>query len=261
MAFLSGIFGTPAATPTPAAPSAQQPNSATAPQNQPPAPGNQQQQQPNNAAAQAQPANSAMDTLMQLITPSPEVIAQRQKQQENQPQGFLPAVPQEQLSQTLNSLDFTQAIPQEQMAAALGGDAKALAAVINSAVRAGVGANLQMSHTLVEQGARAATDRWGSSLDSRFNELQLRNHTPQNPALQHPLAKSMVQSLSKQIANANPNLTPQEVAKQAEENFLLFTQEISGSANKAQESAKNANAPKERNWLDYLDTPEAGANT
>lgn len=260
MAFLNGIFGspTPAPTPTPAAPAQQQQNSAAAPANAAPAPQNQQQAQPQgNAAAQQTPANSALDTLQQLITPSAEVLAARQAAAQNQPTGFLPTVAPDQISAALANTDFTSAIPAEQMSAALAGDPKALAAVINSAVRAGVAANVQMSHTLVEQGVRAGHDRLGSSLDSRFNEIQLRNHTPENPALQHPVAKAMVQGLARQIANANPKLTPQEANRQAEQSFLQMNQDISSAATAQTQQTQQKDVPKERDWLNYLETPQA----
>lgn len=253
MAFLDGIFNR-APAPAPVAPAAQATpvagppagNSATNPQNPAPAAG---PAAPNNAAAQAQPSNTALDTLMNLMKPTPEAIAAQKAAAEAANAPILPAVTPEQIQQSLATADFTAAIPQEQMAAALGGDPKALSAVINAAVRAGVAANVQMSSTLVEQGVQAGTSRFNATVDSRFRELQLKNHTTENPALQHPLARTMVDTFARNIALANPRLSPAEVAKQAEQNFLAAIKEM----NAPTPAQVAADTPPEKDWLRYLD--------
>ena len=253
MAFLSGIFG-PAPTPAPAAAAAPVPNSATNPANAAPAPA---PGAPAPVAASTTTAanNSALDTLQQLITPKPEVVAARAEAAKNAPQGFLPAVTPEQVNSALASADFMGAVPADVIAKAVAGDIAAFSQAVNAAARAAVASSMQMSHTLAEQAATAATSRWGSSLDSRFNELQLRNHTPANPALQHPMAKAQVKMFATQIANANPNLTPQEVALQAETNFLQMVNEISGQATQVSQQANAPAAPPERDWMKYMETP------
>lgn len=258
MAFLDGVFNrTPAPAPIAPAPGMQPGNSATAPQN--PDPSGAQPVQQNNAAAQVKPANSALDALQALMTPSPAVIAARAEAAKNTPVGVLPVVTQDQINQSLANADFLNTVPADIMQKATAGDPVAFAAVINAAVRAGVASNLQMSHTLVEQGVKAGTDRFGASLDSRFADIQRRNHTPENPALQHPMARQMVQNFAKQIANANPNLTPQESLQQAEQNFLEMNKEIAGHATAATVQDTQKNAAPEHNWLNYLDTPQAQA--
>lgn len=257
MAFLNGIFGTPApapAAPTPPAatpavagpPAGQTAATAPAPANGGPAPGN-------NAGAQPQPANSAMDALLKLMTPSAEVIAARQAEQTAAQAPILPTVTPEQINQSLANADFTTGIPQEVVAKALSGDAAALMQIMNVTARNAVAANLTMNQTLVEQGVRAGNDRLSAGLDSRFRELQLKNQTSTNPALNHPLAKSMLDTFSRNIAIANPRLTPTEVAQQAETNFLQMVKELGAPTAEQVQAAK----PPERDWLRYLDDGSA----
>jgi len=249
MAFLSGIFSAPA--PSPAQPNQQgnqQPNNQ-----QQPAP-NQQQGQPNpeppnNAAAQPKPANSSMDTLMQLMTPSKEVVEARNKQNEMQQQGIFPEVKPEQIQASLANADFTTGIAPELAQKALGGDVQSLMQLINTASRNAVASSMQLSQGLVEHGVKTGQERFSSTLDSRFRDLQLRNQNVENPALNHPLAKGMLQSIAAQIANANPKLSPSEVTKQAETHFLQFAKDLSAPT-PAQESL---NKPPEKDWLRYLE--------
>lgn len=256
MAFLNGIFGTPSPAPAPAAapvPSpAPAPNSATNPAN--PAP-NTGAPAPNNAAAQPQPSNSAMDTLMKLMTPSAEVVAARAAAQENANKGIFPEVKPEQIQASLANADFTTGLQPEQVQKALGGDVTALMAILNTTARNAVASSMQLSQGLVEHGVKTGNDRFSASLDSRFRDLQLRNQNVVNPALNHPLAKGMVQSISSQIANANPRLSPAEVAQQAETLFLQFAKDL--TAPTPEQVA--ANKPPEKDWMRYIDDGSSDA--
>jgi hypothetical protein len=257
MAFLPGIFGPrePApAPPAPPAPNGQQPNSASAPINQQP-PSNAPA--PNNAGAQTQPANSSMDTLLKLMTPSAEVTAARAAQQEAAGKPIFPEVKPEEIHAGLANADFTTGLQPDQVQKALGGDVAALMAILNVTARNAVASSMQLSQGMVEHGVKAGNERFSSSLDSRFRDLQLRNQTVENPALNHPLAKGMLQSISAQIANANPRLSPQEVAKQAETNFLQFAKDLAGPT----QTQAEANKPPEKDWLRYMDDGSVGSAT
>jgi len=259
MAFLPGIFGPkpePVITqlnPTP--PGMPAGTSATNPANPAPAGGNPVA--PNNAAAQQQPANSAMDTLMKLMTPSAEVVAQRTAQQEAANKGIFPEIKPEQIQASLANADFTTGLQPEQVQKALGGDVTALMAILNTTARNAVASSMQLSQGMVEHGVKTGNERFNSSLDSRFRELQLKNQNVENPALNHPLAKGILQSITAQIANANPRLSPSEVAKQAETNFLQFAKDLSAPT----QAQAAADKPPEKDWLRYMeDSSVASSN-
>jgi len=229
-------------------------NSATNPANPDPSGGNQQQ--PGNAAAQPKPANSAMDTLMQLMTPSAEVIQQRQAAQEASQKTIFPEIKPEQIQASLANADFTTGLQPEQVQKALGGDVTALMAILNVTARNAVASSMQLSQGMVEHGVKTGNERFNSSLDSRFRELQLRNQNVENPALNHPLAKGILQSITAQIANANPRLSPSEVAKQAETNFLQFAKDLAAPP----PGTPDVNKPPEKDWLRYMDDGSVGSS-
>jgi hypothetical protein len=257
MAFLPGIFGPKeapvaahAAAPVAAPPAG---NSATNPATQQPA---GQPAPGNNAAAQQQPANSNLDALMKLMTPTAEVIAARARQQEDMNKGIFPEIKPEQIQQSLSNADFTTGLQPEQIQKALAGDAQALMHIMNITARNAVASSMQISQGLVEQGVKTGNERFNSSLDSRFRDLQLRNQNTSNPALQHPLARGMIDSIKSQIANANPRLSPSEVAQQAETHFLQFAKDLAAPT----PAQADANKPPEKDWLRYLEDGSVGSS-
>lgn len=115
--------------------------------------------------------------------------------------------------------NFTSAIPQETMQKAMAGDAAAFAEAINAASREAFAAAAQLSHGLVEHGARTAAERVNGSLDSRIRNFQIRSQNTGNEALAHPAVAPMLNAVKVQIAQSNPNLSPEAVQTQAEQYF------------------------------------------
>jgi hypothetical protein len=256
MAFLPGIFGpreAPAPVPQPVVIVPAAGNSATNPAN--PAP-NGGPPDGNNAAGQANPANSSMDTLLKLMTPSADVVKANQDRLAAQNATIFPTIKPEEIQASLANADFTTGLQPEQVQKALGGDVTALMAILNTTARNAVTSSMQLSQGMVEHGVKTGNERFNSTLDSRFRELQLKNQNVENPALNHPLAKGILQSITAQIANANPRLSPSEVSQQAQTLFVQFAKDLSGPTPAQAEAAK----PPEKDWLRYMDDGSVGSS-
>jgi hypothetical protein len=269
MSFLAGVFGGG----NQQRPQQQQPQGQQQPQQQPqngngsmgpagqqqqPAnsnfqQGNQQQQVPGQGqqTQTGQDSGNPLDAFMQLMTPSKDVLTQQQQQQQQLQQPIFPQIPPEQLQQQISSTNFTQNLNPENIQKALSGDQQAFMNVLNQVAQNAFSANLQMTQGLVERGVTTGVDRFGSTLDSRFRDLQLRNQNSQNPALQHPIGQALLGTVKKQIATANPKLAPDQVHAQAEQMFTQFAQMLVPQQNPGQQDTAKAAT----NWESFLDLP------
>ena len=113
-------------------------------------------------------------------------------------------------------------------------------------------AALSVSHQMVETSQKTAMDRFGQTFDSRFRDAQLRTHNPVNPALQHPFAKSMVENYTRQIAQANPNLSADQAAKQAENMMISFSEHLSGQTAQQKQETSSQTQKGEHDWLQWF---------
>jgi hypothetical protein len=262
MSFLSGIFGGNNQQ-RPQQASQQQPTQA--PQNQQ-MPQAQQQQTPQPAGGslpasmQQQPQNSQMqgtgqenplDNFMQLLTPKQQAQGQQQGPKSD---SIFGNVPQDQIQQHIKNANFTSGLDQQQVQAALGGDPQAFMSVLNSVAQQAFAASFQASQGMVEHGVKTGRQQIEGNLDSHFKNYMLKQQTPSsdNPALQHPVGKAFLQSISQQIANANPQMSPAEVAKAAEQNFVEFAKMLAPQqqpASNQQQSQQSGNV----NWLSFTE--------
>ena len=249
MAFLDGIFGRQQPAPAPA-PAAQQPTQAAGPA--------MTQQQPANPDANpatmsntpsTTPAGgpqNPMDAFKDMFKPRPaDPKAPKAPTLADPILGQLdPAAFQQQVQQA----NFAAKIPQETIQKAISGDAQAFSDAINAAAREAFAAAAQLSHGLVEHGSRTAAERVNSSLDSRIRNFQIRTQNTNHEALAHPAVAPMLNAVKMQIAQSNPQLTPEAVQQQAEQYFTQMADVLSGPK---QAAAQAASKPKE-NDFSYL---------
>jgi hypothetical protein len=262
MGFLQGVLGRPQ----------QQPQQMQPQQQQQPVPQGQQHNPANNGngsggPAQGQmnnPANSQLqssgnpanplDNLQKLLTPSKEVLTREQQMQQQQNASLWGDVTPDKINTSVQGMDFLQGVNlQEHTTKFQAGDFSSLPDLLNAAVRAGMSSSIQMTQGMVEHGVRTGGERITSSLDSRVRDYQLRNQTSQNPALQHPVGKTMLQSLTKQIAKANPTMSPEEVQRLGEDNFVEFAEMI---LKPKQEAAQKASEPQGVDWTAWDSTDQ-----
>lgn len=264
MAFLQGIFGGGNSQQSNSGQNNQQPQQFQNPaNNQQP---NQQQQNPgnNNGSGggvqnqQDQNANSQvnpLDPFMKLMTPSKQVLTEQEQKNKTKNSGlFGDNFTPDNISKTVGGVNFTQSLDPAKVTAALGGDQNAFMEVLNSAVQAGVSASVQMSHGMVEQGVKTGTERFSGDLDSRFRDFTLKGQTVDNPALQHPFGKALLSTVAKQIADANPRMSAQDVQKQATSMFDHFAEMMLQPKNQAKEQEANKG---QMDWAAFVDEPQS----
>lgn len=249
MAFLPGIFSkAPAAAPAPVAAAPAASPAAVAGGGAGPA---TQQQAPANPAATpaamvGAPGTPAaggpvnpMDSFVDMF--KPRAVDPKVPKAPTLADPFLSPLDPAAFKQQVATANFAASIPPETLQKAMSGDQQAFMDAINTASREAFAAAAQLSHGLVEHGARTATDRVSSSLDSRIRNFQIRSQNTSNEALAHPAVAPMLNAVKVQIAQSNPNLSPDAVQQQAEQ---YFTQMADVLVAPKQQAAKAAEAPK-----------------
>lgn len=243
MAFLPGIFGkqpAPQQAPAPASPAAVAGGAA--------GPATQQQAPANPGAAPGAMIDAAgqppaggpqnpLDNFTSMFAPRENTGAKAPSLTDPYLTPLDPAV----LKQQVANANFAAAIPQETLQKAMQGDAQAFADAINHASREAFQAATQLSHGLAEHGARTAADRVSSSLDSRIRNFQIRTQNTNNEALAHPAVAPMLNAVKIQIAQSNPNLTPELVQARAEQYFSEMADVLVAPK---QQAAQEAATPK-----------------
>lgn len=253
MAFLSGIFGNS----QPNAPQQQSPQQGMQqPQKAPVAPnsngsgGPAMNQMQGNANSQMTPnANpeNPLDPFLKLMTPSEEALQQQQNNPQNQSLfgNFDPTAFDAQISKT----NFTSGLDQAQVQQALSGDVGAFTQILNQVAQQAFKANLQMTRGLVEQGVKTGTERFSSSLDSRFRDLQLKNQTPKHPVLSNPAVKPMLEALKQQFAAANPKMSPDQIQQHAEDYFVQLSSQFNAKPADQQQASPSQGGTDWDQWL------------
>jgi hypothetical protein len=250
MAFLPGIFGKQAATQQQPAQPAPQPAAG---------PVSAQMQGPANPAAnpaamqnqQAAPAAGGpvnpLDSFADMF--KPRAVDPNAPKAPTLADPILGQLDPAAFRQQVEQANFAASIPQETIQRAISGDAQAFSDAINAAAREAFAAAAQLSHGLVEHGSRTAAERLNSSLDSRIKNYQLRTQNTNNEQLQHPAVAPMLSAVKMQIAQSNPQLSPDAVQQQAEQYFMQMADVLSAPKRQAEEQAAR---PKETDFSSYL---------
>lgn len=247
MSFLNGIFGRQSQPQQQQQPSQQPQQPQPAQGSGGPAQVQAQQQQPANGQMQNQQGQNPLDNFMNLLTPKQGA---GQGQQQPQDQSIFGNVPQDQIQAQIKNANFTNGIDQQKVQAALSGDASAFMEVLNGVAQQAFAASFQASQGMVEHGVKTGNERITGTLDSHFKNYMLKQQTPtsDNPALKHPVGKAFLSSISQQIANANPQMSPADVARAAEENFTEFAKMLAPQ----QQQASNQPSQPAHDWTSFL---------
>ena len=259
MAFLNGIFNKPAATP-PAAPApggapaaggsagsvTVQNATGTGPANPSANPANMGG---NPAAAPAGgPQPAGLDRFADMFKPKPV-----------DPNAPKPVTLADPILQPIDSVafkaqvataNFAAAVPAELMAKAVAGDASAMLEAMNIVGRESFAAATQLSHGLIDHGARTAAERVSGTLDGRIRSSLIRGQNTNNEVLTNPAVAPVFNAIKAQLAQNNPQLSPAEVQQHAEQFFT----EMSSAMTAPQRQAEEANnKPKVPNFAYLLD--------
>ena len=254
MAFLPGIFGKQAAP-------AQQPQAAAPQQSAqaPAGPVSAQMQGPANPAANpaTMPGQTAQPPAGGPVNPldsfsdmfKPRAVDPNAPKQPTLADPILGQLDPAAFRQQVEQANFAASIPQETIQRAISGDAQAFSDAINAAAREAFAAAAQLSHGLVEHGSRTAAERLNGTLDSRIKNYQLKTQNTSIEQLQHPAVAPMLSAVKMQIAQSNPQLSPEAVQQQAEQYFMQMADVLSAPKRQAAEQAAR---PKETDFSSYL---------
>jgi hypothetical protein len=247
MAFLPGIFSKQAPAPAPAAPAqpAPSPTSGAGPASQQQQLANPQADPAAMVGQQGTPAaggpENPLDNFVDMFKPRP-VDPNAPKSLTLQDPILGPLDPNA-FKQQVSQANFAAAIPQETIQKAISGDPQAFADAINTAAREAFAAAAQLSHGLVEHGARTAADRVNGSLDSRIRNFQIKTQNTNHEALSHPAVAPMLSAVKMQIATSNPTLTPEQVQQHAETYFTQMADVLTAPKRQAAEQAAKPKEP------------------
>jgi hypothetical protein len=258
MAFLPGIFGRAAApapaptspTPTPAAP-AQPATPVGGPATKQPAianPGaNPATMQNTPATEPAGGPQTGLDQFAALFTPKPVDPAAPKAPSINDP--YLTALDPAAFKQQVSTANFAAAIPADVLQRATSGDVAALQQAINTAAQEAFSAATQLSHGLVEHGARSAAERTSGMIDSRVRNTLIRSQNTQIETLNHPSVSPVFNLVKTQMAAANPHLSAEQVTAQSEAYFQQFAQALTAPTQAQQAAAATPTAPDFSSYL------------
>lgn len=248
MAFLPGIFGKqPAPAPAPAAAPTVSPaavaGGGAGPATQQQSPANPGAEPNNMMGANGTPTaggpQNPLDSFVDMF--KPRAVDPKAPKAPSLADPILGPLDPAAFKQQVATANFASAIPQETLQKAMAGDQQAFMDAINTASREAFAAAAQLSHGLVEHGARTAADRVSNSMDSRIRNFQIKSQNTSNEALAHPAVAPMLNAVKVQIAQSNPNLSPEAVQQQAEQ---YFTQMADVLVAPKQQAAKAAATPK-----------------
>ena len=114
-------------------------------------------------------------------------------------------------------LDFMSSVNPELVTKALGGDAAAFADVINTAVRQAFGAATINTGQMVNGAFNTYSRQIDQALPTRLRNHEIATRQSDDPILSHPAVAPMVAAMKGTVAAKNPQLSPEQVQRVAEE--------------------------------------------
>lgn len=243
MAFLSGIFNkSPAPGAAPAQPAA--PTGGPATQQQTPA--NPAADPATMAGAQGPaPAGgqSALDSYAELF--KPKAVDPNATKRPGLADPLLTPLDPAAFKQQVQSANFAASISPETLQKAMAGDAQAFMDALNHVSREAFSAATTLSHGLSEHAARESATRLDGMLDGRIRNTLIRGQNTSNEVLSKPAVAPIFNAVKAQIAQNNPQLSPEAVQQSAEQYFMEMSNEITAPQRQA---AQAKSAPKQSDF-------------
>jgi hypothetical protein len=201
--------------------------------------GNQQQQQPQQG-----------QQLPQQMPP------QQQQPQAPEYNGYTQPFDIAAARQRMSNVNFSSNMPKDLRDRVAAGDGGAFIEALDMMGRESFLHATQMAHSFVDRGVKTGLDRFGTGLDERFRDYEIRQQNPDNEMLQHPTVAPMFNAMKQMIASQNPGMSAAEVNKTAQ-NF--FTQMSSAMAPQQPAAGNSQNAPKETDWMSSFQMEDSSA--
>jgi hypothetical protein len=121
------------------------------------------------------------------------------------------------LAEVSSSMDFTKSIPQELMQKALTGDVASLMEVIKQSNQQAYRASLEHTSTLTDSFLNQRQTFEQSRVDKGVRNQLTQSELAQTPNYDHPVVKAELNRVAEQFARANPDASPQSIAKAAQQ--------------------------------------------
>lgn len=153
------------------------------------------------------------------------------------------------LGEVSSTMDFTKNINPELVTKALAGDAKSLIEMMQSVGRNAYSASLEHATTLTEThlGQRAAFE--GQRVDQGVKKQLTSDALSTAPSYEHPVVKAELNRVADMFAKANPDASPQQIAKAAQKHIT----ELSAALNPASKSTVSKDTDENGvDWTKYL---------
>lgn len=157
------------------------------------------------------------------------------------------------LQQSVRTLDFTKAIDPEMSAKALGGDAQALAQVINSVAQASMAQNALLTTKLVESAVAKTREEFSSKLPQQFRNFASQEALhASNPAFSDPALAPLVNLVNGVMQQKFPTASSAELTRMTQEYLSGAASTIAGKPQAGTPGAAAENAPPEEDWSKFL---------
>lgn len=151
------------------------------------------------------------------------------------------------LNKVSSSMDFTKGVEEDLLNKALSGDSKALLSVMQHVGRNAYSASLEhataLTDTHLSQRQEYDTKRLNEGVRSRLTEEALTSA----PNYSHPVLKAELNRIASMIARQNPDASPSQIAKQAQEHLNNLSDAL-----KRDTTPASAKREKEIDWTKYL---------
>lgn len=153
------------------------------------------------------------------------------------------------LGKVSSSMDFTKGVQQETVQKALAGDVTSLMEVIKSvgqnAYRASIEHNTALTGAYLDQRSTFDTTKINGGVRQQLTQAEL----AQTPNYEHPVIKNELNRIASQYARANPDASPQAIAKAAQ----TYINDLYSAMNPSQSGGDSSNAGGgEMDWSKYL---------
>ena len=149
------------------------------------------------------------------------------------------------LSDVSSKMDFTRGVNQETLAKATSGDTAALLDIIKTVGQNSYRAALEHNTALTDSYLTNRGDFDKKSLERGVKSQLTASELSSAPNYNHPVVKAELNRIASQFAAANPDASPQEVAKAAQKY-------IADLQNALNPTAKTESSEEEMDWSKYL---------
>lgn len=152
------------------------------------------------------------------------------------------------LNNVTQNMNFTDGIDPELMQKATNGDAKAMIDIIQAvgrnSYRAAMDHGTALTDTFINQRQGFDNTRVAAGVRQQLTQAELAN----TPNYNHPVVKAELNRVAAQFARANPDMSPAEVAKTAQE----YINNLSLALNPQKPDTQNSESTGELDWSKYL---------